>query len=256
MTFNFEKIGEPIAFIKNDDNKAREKIIYINTDKKKKAKNEFKKLELDEESGDYMQQYPNINHRIGYITGASGAGKSTYILKFAKEYQNLNKKNNIFVFSALKKDETLDKLKTLKRIQLNDNFLETPLDIEDFHESLTLFDDVDNIHNNAIKEEVYKIVHSIAETGRHEKVMCILSNHLPSNRMRTRQVLNECSYFVYYPNYSKPKINYVLEEYVGMDKNFHKKMKKKDSRWCCIFTFAPTVVLLEKEIFVYEENDD
>lgn len=250
MTLNYSKVGEPIALIKNTDENIGDKIVYLNSNPKIKSDTDFSKLELKD--NEYFQQYPNEKMRIGYITGSSGSGKSTYILKFAKEYYKYHKKNNIFLFSSLKEDETLDEFKKITRVPLDDRLLDEPLSIEDFHECLALFDDIDNIHNDDIKNEIYKVVHSIAETGRHTKTMCIMSNHLPTNRQRTAQILNECSYVVYFPRFAKEKINYLLQTYIGVDKKFHSKMKKKSSRWCCIFNVSPMVIMLENEIFIYE----
>lgn len=253
MSLNFDKVGEPIAIVKNDKNPKREKIIYVNPNIKIKTRSDFKRLIVDDSVGDYLQQHPNVKYRISYITGKSGSGKSTYVSKLADEYIKENKNNNIFLFSSLAEDDKLDKNRKIKRIHLNEDLIENPISIEDCKDALFIFDDVDNIRNDDIRDEVYKLIHTIAETGRHTNTMCLVTNHLPSNGKRTRQILNECSVFVYFPHGANNKINYILDNYIGMNKKFNANIKKRDSRWCAIYMNHPTVVMLENEIFIPDD---
>ncbi len=251
MSFNFDGVGEAIAAIRNKNDKKKNIIVYINSDSKKKTKSDFKRLYLEDDD-DFFQQLPNIKYRCGYTCGISGSGKSHYILNYAKEYSKLFKNNNIFLFSALDKDETLDSFKKIHRVPLTHKLIDNPLKLTDFEDALNLFDDIDNIHDDDMRDTLKKNIRTITNTGRHTDAMIFMSYHLPSGGIETKAILNECGFFVYYPKFAKKKITYVLEEYIGMDKKFHDKMKKKDSRWCCVFCIGTPFVLLENEIFIYE----
>ena len=54
------------------------------------------------------------------LAGESGSGKSTYTLKYLQEYKKKYKDNELYLFSALTEDETIDQMKGLKRIKIDD----------------------------------------------------------------------------------------------------------------------------------------
>ena len=82
---------------------------------------------------------------IMYMTGPSGSGKSTYTRKYLELWKKKkNEDKEIYMFSSPPEDESLDKIKP-KRIQL-DSFLHASLiAIEEFADSVTLFDYIDVI---------------------------------------------------------------------------------------------------------------
>jgi hypothetical protein len=92
---------------------------------------------------------------------------------------------------------------------------------------------------------VYTLLNQVLEIGRHFKISCLMTNHLPSNRSDTRRILNECHNFTYFPRSSSSKIKYVLLEYLGLDKKQIKDFKKQNSRWISISKNFPGVWLAE-----------
>ena len=113
-----------------------------------------------------FQQIPDTtkNREILYITAPSGAGKSTYTLKYLQEYKKKYKQNEIYLFSALTEDETIDQLKDIKRIKVDETLVSDPLDIIEFKHSCVVFDDIDVIGNKHIREAVFKILNQILGT--------------------------------------------------------------------------------------------
>ncbi|MFM7986305.1 MAG: hypothetical protein ACKPKO_44030, partial [Candidatus Fonsibacter sp.] len=83
-------------------------------------------------------------------------------------------------------------------------------------ESVCIFDDIDVISDKKIREAVYNILNQILEIGRHFKIHCIVTNHLPTNGKDTRRVLNEAHTVIYFPHSAGGQIKYLLEEYVGI----------------------------------------
>ena len=116
---SFEK-GKIIVVIKDSENdkkwskKQKDKKLYVDD----KAKNLIKIFECD--YNEYVQQISDkeTERSILYITGPSGSGKSYYTRNYVLEYKKMFPKNNIYLFSSLDSDETLDKIPKIKRIKL------------------------------------------------------------------------------------------------------------------------------------------
>jgi GTPase SAR1 family protein len=195
--------------------------------------------------------------QILYITGQSGSGKSYFTRQFIEDYHKAYPKRNVFVFSSLSDDTTLDKLKYLKRIKIKeDKFLNTPLSAEDFQESLTIFDDCDCITNKVIKKKIFDILNSILETGRHFKTSCVFTSHNANAGLDTKRILNESHSITIFPrNMGNRQIKYLLGEYLGFDKNQVKKLKKCEGRWVTVVKSYPMIFFSNTEMFIKDSDD-
>ena len=71
------------------------------------------------------------------MTGPSGSGKSTYTRKYLEQWKNKNKDKDIYMFS-----ESLDDVKP-QRIKLDSSIYEDPIEVEEFQDSVVIFDDID-----------------------------------------------------------------------------------------------------------------
>ena len=249
-----EKEGDTLAIVKGGKNNGEKIYLNYNTDedKLKKVKS-YQSLTLKD---GIFQQLPNTKKErdVGVIVGASGSGKSTYIRKYIVEYKRLYKNRPIYMFSNLSDDETLEGI-TIERVKIGENLLDDPLSVEDFQESLVLFDDIDVISHKLLKEAVYQIMNQILETGRHFKVSCLMTSHL-SNGLNMKRILNESHFFVYFPFGATRQTIYTLENYIGVDKKDIKKIKSTKSRWACIHKNYPQVVLTEKHMFMLVNMDE
>ena len=61
------------------------------------------------------------------VTGASGSGKSTFTRKIVKEYKKIWKDREVYLFSALNEDESLDEIKP-KRFRIDDRLVSNPFE--------------------------------------------------------------------------------------------------------------------------------
>ncbi|MFM7982185.1 MAG: hypothetical protein ACKPKO_22985, partial [Candidatus Fonsibacter sp.] len=107
-----------------------------------------------------------------------------------------------------------------------------------------------------IREAVYNILNQILEIGRHFKIHCIVTNHLPTNGKDTRRILNEAHTITYFPHSAGGKIKYLLEGYVGLDRKQIAYMKRQRSRACTIFKNYPQCYLLQNEIVLLDLDHD
>jgi hypothetical protein len=166
-------------------------------------------------------------------------------------------KNQIYLFSSIQEDSSIDKVKDMNRIRLDQEFLQTDLEVNDFKDSLVIYDDTDCITNRLLKMKVNNILNMLLETGRHTNTSVIYTSHLATNGLDTRRILNECHSVTIFPtSLGGRTLKYLLENYFGLDKDQIKKIKKLQSRWVTLIKGFPMVVLADKEVYVLNPPDD
>jgi len=240
---NLNKVGRNLCII--NGGKYKNKLVSVSEEEDDTIK-QFKSMKLTDGK---FQQIPNldIERECGFITGPSGSGKSTYIYNYLVEYKKRKPKNDVYLFSILNEDKSLDAIKPL-RVKIDDNLSE--FDIENFRDSMVIFDDTDVISNKNHKTYVNAIRDKILQIGRHSNIDCLITSHIPSGH-DLKMVLNECSFVVYFPSSGQVRqINYMLINYVGIDLKQIALIKSLKSRWACIFKNYPQICLTEKTIFL------
>jgi len=250
---NFESEGQPFCIIKNARTK---KTPTISVDDSKSAKAIFHELKLA--GNEKFQQIPDSKkeRQILYITGASGSGKSYYTKEYCDQFKKMFPKRPIYLFSSISDDSSIDKIKDLKRIPLKPELLQDDLKAEDFKDSMVIFDDVDCITDKLMKTKVAGILNSILETGRHFNVYCIYTSHLACAGNETKRILNEAHSITFFPQNSGGRmLKYLLESYLGLDKDQIKKIKKLDGRWCTVIKSFPMIVMAEQEVYTLNSAD-
>ena len=260
MSLNLDRVGRFIAKI--EGGRYDRKIVSVSSEIKNEDKEDsytkpFSDLTLD--SGSKFQQIPDpdTERQIIYITGASGSGKSTYTKNYIKNYKKMYPKREVYLFSSLKEDESLDEVKP-NRIAIDDTLIEQPLLAEDFKDSVVIFDDTDCISNKKHRDAVNSILSEILETGRHFNTSCILTFHLATGGKDTRRILNECHSVVWFPfSGSGVGMKRLLQDYLGLDKKTIQYIKTLKSRWACYSKNYPPVLMTERNIWLpSNDNDD
>lgn len=254
---NLEDVGTPIAIIKYEGDKKKDKKLSIDNDKQN-VTNFIKELKLTKPK-ESIQHIPNkkTERQILYITGASGSGKSYYTRKYCAEYSKLFPKNPIYLFSSITEDSSIDKVKNMKRIKLSNDLLTTDLQVNDFKDSMVIFDDTDCITNKVMRMKVNSILNMLLETGRHTNTSVIYTSHLATNGLDTKRILNEAHSITIFPHSLGGRtLKYLLENYFGLDRHQIKRIKTLPSRWVTIIKSFPMVVISEKDAFVLNLPDD
>jgi hypothetical protein len=250
---NTEKVGRPLCRVVGGE--LSKKIISVSTDEKEETQREFSSIHLDDGVFSVIPDKTS-ERQIGYITGQSGSGKSTWVRKYCMEYRKIFPKNEIYLISSLPEDESLDEIKP-KRICVDERWVSDPLSAEDFQDSLVISDDVDVISQKGIRKAIIDLLNQILEIGRHYRISCLLTNHLPTAGNDTKRILNECAFMVIFPHGSSARgLKYLCEQYLGLDSKDLKQMKKMKSRWCAIFKNFPMVCVCEKDIWLPSEEEE
>jgi hypothetical protein len=123
------------------------------------------------------------------------------------------------MISALKKDATLDSVPFVKRLKA-ESFLNDPPKLEEFDQSLTIFDDIEGFEkeNKELHAALQRTIDMIATTGRHNASSMIVSSHLLTDYKRTRLFLGEAHAFCVFPHgCSMKQMTNLLGGYAGAD---------------------------------------
>lgn len=208
---------------------------------------EFSHKTVELEDGLFVPVIRKDKHFVYYIAGVAGAGKSYLCGELLKSYKKLYPKRECYLISKLNQDDTLDKLKFLKRIDIS-TFLESPPDISEFANSVCVFDDYENLDKNVLKI-VINLINDICIEGRHHNSDCILINHLLTNYKQSRISLSEATHVVVYPSSSSfQSLKYLLTNYIGLNKKEIEEIRKLKTRWVIIYRHAPNYILTQTSV--------
>lgn len=250
---NTEKQGRLIAHIKE---KGKKDIpLYVDFDPTNDKL--LKVFECNEKQ--HVQQVPSptkeSKRNILYICGASGSGKSYYATQYLKEYRKCFKDNPIYFFSAVDNDFGKG-INGLKKIKLNEDFIKTDITMNDVKDTCLVYDDTDVIRNKILRGKLDGICDKTLQVGRHYNTSMIFTNHLAYNGKDTKMILNECHSITFFPSSLGGKARkYLLENYLGLDNEEIKKLRKLPSRWLTIIKGCPMVALYEKGAILLNQVD-
>jgi hypothetical protein len=253
MAINFEK-GAILAKVLNS--KLKDDLLRV-TDKLEDVKDHFETYECKDK--ETIQQVPDKQKErsILYVTGASGSGKSYYTYLYCEQYRKMYPKNPIYLISSVNDDSSIDKIKGLKRFILDEKFMNTHIGVEDFKDSMVIFDDTDCLTNKIMRNKINGILGLILETGRHFNTSCIYTSHVANAGLDTKKILNESHSITLFPaSLGGRALKYLLDNYLGFNKEQIKKVKKLKSRWVTITKTYPMCVLYQTGAFLVNQSED
>jgi hypothetical protein len=273
---NFENVGKPLAVIvdekthrdKTKRNGKRDpkfnKVVSIAEDyEMDKVKNPMTHIDLP--NGQIFQQVPNekepnhkLRRRIIYTSGKSGSGKTYYTADYVREYVRQSPKNRILLFSSLESDETLDEIKQVRRVKVKTaGFVNETFTIDQFKDTLVIFDDTDCIKDKGITAQINHIADIVLQTGRHTNTSMIFTSHLSCAGKSTQLILCESHSIVFFPSaMTSHALNYLCTTYIGLDKKQVKMIQKDKSRWVTYFKGCPPVLMFKNKMcFVADYGD-
>ncbi len=191
---------------------------------------------------------------ISYIYGPNGSGKTYYGATYAHEWSKMFKDWPIYLFSRRDKDKVLDELPTLKRVEIDERLITEPLTMDNFGNSLVIFDDIDTIVNLKIRLAIQNLRDDIMETGRQKMIYVINTSHLGMNWKPTRTVLNEANSYTLFPRRGNYDQNFkILRDKMGLKKDVITLLIDKPNGlgyigkwgWLTIYRDVPQYVIYE-----------
>jgi len=247
----FNKIEEalekdlPSSSLVGEDSKTKEVYDLIQSDIK-----DEKNIKLDEDGMFELLPSPDPKRReIWYIAGASGSGKSYIAKGLGEYYRKLFPDREVYLISKLmpEKGGTIESMKggAPKRISV-DSLIEDFPSLDEFKDCMVIFDDYDTFTGDADKV-VHKLIDDLATMGRHTNTTMLCLSHYLTQYKKTRLILNEATHIVVYPQAtSYHALLYLLKNYVGVDEEDIKALRKCGSRWLCFGKNFPQYVITQQ----------
>jgi hypothetical protein len=189
-----------------------------------------------------------VTNRI-YTAGPTGSGKSTQSSVFIKELRKKKKKMPFYIFSKVSQDSILDALKPI-RIKIDEEMIEKPIELEELHNSIVLFDDIDSFTDPQIKKSVARLRDECLSEGRHHNINTICTNHQLCNYQATRTLLLETSIVTFFPSGGSYGATRFLKSYCGLDNEEIKRILALPSRWVSIHKNYPMYCVYESGCFL------
>ena len=221
-------------------------IKYLHADKKDRIK-EF--ILTDPNKTIYpinVRQGDNDDHvnRI-YIAGGTLSGKSFLAGRLARSYNRQFPSRNVILFSWVDNDEAYKGVHKLKKIRIDEEMLENPIDLkEELRNSLVIFDDIEHYNDKDIKKELEDIRDACINAGRHEFIDTIVCRQNFLEHNKTKTALNSAFQAIGFPkSASRYQFSNWLERYMKFDKKLIKKILKLPSRWVLINITFPMYIL-------------
>lgn len=243
---NYSK-GIEIAKVKNA--KGKDQTIYLDMNGEP---NELK-------TKGKIQLIPSRLTRVHYITGKSGAGKSTFAGKYIDGYADAEPEGEIFYCSRKKFDEDPAYNKydweplVIDPTVLDDGEIDITQDVNKNGTTMFLFDDISTFEPKRLKN-IYHLISEIAELGRSVNCMCTITNHLviPSERKYGRMIMNELQAWSFPAKGNHQQIRYCLKNYFGLSDKQITKLLDTKSRFITIINEYPGIVVEEHKIYIME----
>ena len=205
-------------------------------------------IELNDE---VLFKLPLDDHELIFVTGAPKSGKTYWTNEFVKRAIALYKKKAILI-TRLNEDETLkndEKLYT--RIVINPELLIDKFTLEDFNDSIVIFDDIESSEYKKVTEYLYDLLSDMAKNGRHHNITIIFTNQMAMMYKRTREILSMLTTLVIFPNSgSAYHMRRLLRTYIGLEKAEVDKVLGLKSRWVSISREKPQYVMYEGGVYL------
>ena len=256
MSFNTNNIGKPIALI-IPEKKTKYKNVVLsladddsdNEDELLNKKHTFSSLKIKDGRFMYTFDPKEAFRTTQYICGANGSGKSYYLADYIKNsfYKYFQKDYPIYLISEKEEDEAFKDI-PMKRIKIDKDLVDEPIDYNLFANSMAIFDDVDAI-TGQIGKSVVELRDKLLKNARSIKTSVIITNHSFTDGKYTKSMLNECECITFFfRNYNR-SLKYMLENYIGLDKEAIKILKNNKSRATTYVKSYPNVIIQEKNIY-------
>lgn len=192
-----------------------------------------------------------LGNSVG-IYGPSGSGKSTIAGNLIREYHKRFPKRRIFIISPNEDDVAFGSSDYIKWLEVDERIIsENPLTVDEFKESLVVFDDYLQFENSKISSALHQLATKILTRGRKDRVDCIVIAHNAFGGNLTVNHNMNVGGMVLFPSCGaqrKHMINYLKN--LGCDQKIINKILNLPTRSIYISTTNPIYVLHDRGILL------
>ena len=203
---------------------------------------------------DKFEPVPDVSTErcVGYICGPSGSGKSYFTKMFLRNYIKQYPGNQIYMFSKLADDVSLDDIPEIQRLKIDDRLTTSPFVIDDFKNCLVIFDDIDTLLNKDHKLALDQLKDSILECGRHTFTTILITSHLACKGQATRTIMNEAHLICIFAQSGMPLTN-LLSNYMGLSTKQIRTIKSLQTRFISFIRGYPQIIVTEQKVFFMKD---
>jgi len=194
---------------------------------------------------------PPSEHEVLFVTGPPKCGKTYFVNNYVKMIKHIYGLP-VFRISRVERDETLKKdEKYYLNIRIDNDMVETPLKLEEFHDSLVIFDDIESSEFPKATKCAYNLLDDMCKNGRHHRISVIFCNQECRMGTKTKPILSTVTSLVIFPkNCSLYQTERLLRDHVGMSKPQIKEALDLNTRWEVINKASPQYIMYEHGVYL------
>ena len=199
---------------------------------------------------------PQDDHEIIFVSGPPKCGKSYWVNQYVKKYKDIFDNRKVFLFTRLQHDVTLEKdIDNYIKIFITDSFITDPFKLEDFTNSLCIFDDIESSEFPKATQKAFNLLDDICRNGRHHNISCILCHQETRMGKKTKPLLTMITSLVIFPKTGNIyQMSHVLKEQIGMSKSQINKVMSLSSRWVVINRACPQYIMYDKGVYLLNKD--
>lgn len=193
-----------------------------------------------------------------YTFGPCGSGKSYAIERLLKiRQQYFNDKRKIYTFNPCPDDYQWLKTKgqaPVIEIPLRDlEECDVP-PIEEFANSIIIFDDVFYIADRSVRKKVIDFMNEVLTTGRHYgPISTFITAHVGADGPVTKHCINEATHIMLFRGGNAAQKKYIYETKIGIDdKKKIQELTKDKGRYVLVHTNFPKYIITTKAIEIVD----
>lgn len=188
-----------------------------------------------------------------YIAGQSYCGKSTCASKMAQDWNSVFPKSKVAYISYNLDDKACNdkNIENFVKITVDNKILEDPLELEEFHDKLVIFDDIEAYGDPHIIKALEQFVKKCINTGRHKNIGTIVCRQKLLAGHKSSDILNGIHQLVTFPHSgSRFQLRNYLKSHLHLPQHKIEKLLNVPSRWLLINLVNPCYALHAKGGFI------
>lgn len=245
MSFNTSQTGREICIIKDNPTYKNKIISVSDSEQDGKLNHIFKDLHIKTGKFQLICDKTEDRHTM-FVSGHAGSGKSYFVAQYVKEFIKTYPEQEIFLISENTDDPALDSIKEIIRLRVGEYLIEDPFDWTEFHNCLIIYDDIDSI-NGPVGKHINNFRDKMLKNSRKHKVSVICTNHNPCER-QLKSVIQESDTVVFFLKKFNRSLKYLLKEYLGLDDDAIKALRKNKTRATAYINSDPICIVQDNNI--------
>lgn len=247
-----ETIEERKKRIKASD--APERLIdLISSDNLEELKQEVVLDDPDERLQPLMVLHDGCPNRM-YVVGQSYTGKTFQAAKMAQDWHNLFPKSKVAYISFNDGDDKSCNNKNIEnfyKLNITEDILEDPISLDELHDKLVIFDDVEGFSNPKIVKTLETLSKQCINQGRHKSIGTIICRQKLLDGHKSAFVLNGVHQILGFPHSgSRHQLRKYLDKYLNLPKKKIERLLNVPSRWVLINVCNPMYCVFERGAFI------